>query len=247
MKEEKAYKMLSGLLDNELMAHERFEIMGLIKTDPWYAQKHKELVRLRESLIGLPQMSLSPHFEANLTNQINNTQSQVSWLSRLTDYGVMNKVAYGLVTASIIFMAFIGTQIYFPNDSTPPPSSAITLKSPTTAVVHESKPGAQYQDLDVAIIDTEGYLNLYKGTDFLQIKLDEDNPKIAPEKQRMFREVLNNYEYMRGMYWKHKGDFKKSRECLERFIAEHPTSGVSRHIRTELKSLQIKNQESYGR
>ncbi len=238
MNEEKAYKMLSRLIDNELMAHERFEIMGLIKTDPWYAQKHKELIKLRESLIGLPQISLSPHFEGNLTDKINNAESQVSWLSRLTDYGVMNKVAYGVVTASIIFMAFIGAKIYLPNDPTSP-TSLVGLKTSTTSVIHESKPGAHQQDPDIAIIDTKGYLNIHKGAGFLRINLDEDNPKITPEKQRMFGEILNNYEYMRAMYYKHKGELQKSRECLRKYIAANP--------RTELKSLQIKNQKSYDR
>ncbi len=249
MKEEKAYKLLSRLIDNELMAHERFEIMRLIKTDPWYAQKHKELIKLRESLVGLPQMSLSPYFEANLTNKINNTQSQAGWLSRLTDYGVVNKVAYGVVTASIVFMAFVGAKIYFPGDTNFPSSDSLkTSTTPVSSLISTSKPGAYNQDLDVAIIDTKGYLNIHKGTASLRIKLDEDHPEIDPEKRRMFQGILNNYEYMRGMYLKHKGDFKKSRECLRRFVAEHPTSRLSHHIReTELKSVQVSNQGSYGR
>ena len=114
MRKEKAYNLLSGLLDNELSVDKRFKILQEIEKDSWCKNEYNEMKKLKETISSVSSTKLltSPNFETNLKNKIYNKESHESWLNKLMYTGILPKVSYGMVAASAMFILFVGIRFY---------------------------------------------------------------------------------------------------------------------------------------
>lgn len=230
MRQEDVFEMVSGLVDNELSAEQRYQILNHLEQDKQSQDDYHKLKNLKTCLsTTLPQDKPSDNFEALLKERIaDECSNKPSWFENLVnswDFNWGSKLGYGLVTASILFIGFIGVKYMGTGNLD---SSYLATHSASSP--HSASPISLNQNQAItttAIIDKNGSLKVYnQDGKYISIPLNTDNPlnHIDPGSSKDFNEVLTHVDYYKGIYYREIGDHKKSKECLSNYLKENPES-----------------------
>ena len=254
MKKEKAYELLSQLLDNELKPDARLKVLKVLETDSWWQQEYEKLKTLKFALAShSPQLSLSSDFDSSLREKIYDMQNTETWISRLRDYSIMSKLAYGMVTASVIFLGFIGFKALNQQNHGGTAEMAISRVSgfkPTSTLSPASASPVPVSTTSIAILEPGGHLKVVKGNHSIRLNLLDPRPdaNLDSSTRKIFKDTLNHVEYFRGILFKRQGDTRKSQVCFKNYLSNNPDSQLAQEIKeNELDSLESASTVSHDK
>ncbi len=238
MKKEKIYQLLNRHIDGELDHQDQFKVMQILKEDPWWQREFENMKLLKSSLTSFySPLPVSTNFEQNLMTKINDYQTHKSIFDKLSDYGIINKLSYGLVTTSIIFMTYLGVKVYFPNvqDIYKNELTTSILSSPFKAKAVSTTSNVK----DMVVVNDSGHATIVKGDQTLTINLGDEQPlsNIDPQTKELFNDILTGIEYIQAMYYKQKGDYNKSARFFKECIKKHPKSKLAPLSKKELSQI----------
>ncbi|MDH4128307.1 MAG: hypothetical protein OEV44_06110 [Spirochaetota bacterium] len=203
MRKEKTYDLISGLVDNELTVEKKFKILQRVKIDSWCKTEYEEIKKLKETLSSIsPQLLPSPDFEKHLKNKLYNQESQENWFTKLMYTGILTKVSYGMVAASIIFIMFVGVRLYNQTDLQANVPDEIASKTPASAIVENN------------------LLTIHNGNESVRINLETGKPYSQADYEKLshFSKVYVKDKLVSlGFQYMNKGEYDTSRELFRAF------------------------------
>ena len=237
MKKEKAYELLSQLIDNELKPDDRFKALELLENDSWWQKEYEKLKAFKFALAShSPQLSLSSDFDSSLREKIYDMQNTETWYSRLRDYSIMSKLAYGMVTASVIFLGFIGYKAINQQSHGGVSEMAMSRVSdfkPASTFSPASASPVPVSTTSIAILEPGGHLKVVKGNHSIRLNLLAPRPdaNLDSSTRKIFKDTLNHVEYFRGVLFKRQGNTRKSQVCFKNYLNSNPDSQLAQEIK----------------
>ncbi len=233
MKKNKYYKLLSGLLDNELSTKERLKAIKLLEKNSWFKEQYQKLKELKEITNSTKSNSLlSPNFTNDLKNKIYDYQNKENWFSRLVDRGFFTKLSYAMVSASAMFIIFLGVKLYFyeynekdiaSKNTDSIKESPVVLgnnfsKAKSTiggySTVSPLNQGASSHANSITVLVKGSNITLYRGNEFIKVNIDTGQlvSKVDEKKKEMFKVFFNNNNSLKNIWLFPMKRFKKSIE-----------------------------------
>jgi hypothetical protein len=217
----KYYNLLSGFLDNELSAKDRLKAIKLLEENQLFKEEYTKLKQLKEITNSTKLTNpLSNNFGNNLMDKIYDYQCKESWLTKLVNRGFFTKVSYAMVSASLLFIIFLGVKVYLyepievasiANDNTnsnrprvsavldkpsynPQNKNAVTTRVPYLSPFQPNQSPSTSHANNIMITVEGSNLILYIGSESIRVNIDTGQliSKIDKKKEAKFKVWLGN-------------------------------------------------------